>query len=71
MVGGEAGMEAILPVSILEEYIENAMVKFIGLVPRIDYVKLESMIENVMQRHQMMRVLSANRRELLRLIEED
>lgn len=71
MVGGEAGMEAILPVSILEEYIENAMVKFIGLVPRIDYVKLESMIDNVMQRHQMMRVLSANRRELLRLIEED
>lgn len=71
MVGGEAGMEAILPVSILQEYIENAMVKFIGLVPQIDYVKLESVIDSAMRKHPRMKVLSANRRELLRLIEED
>lgn len=71
MVGGEAGMEAILPVSILQEYIENAMVKFIGMVPQIDYVQLENVIDRAIQKNPRMRILSTNKRELLRLIEED
>ena len=38
--GGEAGPEAVLPVSLLEDYIDNSMMKFLAAVPQIDYDRL-------------------------------
>lgn len=40
MVGGEAGREAVLPISLLEEYINNSMMSFISAIPQIDYGRM-------------------------------
>ena len=38
--GGEAGPEAVLPIHVLENYINNSMMSFVDAIPQIDYNKL-------------------------------
>lgn len=71
-VGGEAGAEAILPISLMEEYITNAMTNvmasFVGNIPTIDYEKLGVAVASAIARNPMKFYLGE--REFGRIIRE-
>lgn len=66
--GGEAGMEAILPISLLEEYINNSMAQFIELIPQIDYELLGSAVAQAIAKNPTKIFISE--REIGRIIQE-
>lgn len=66
--GGEAGQEAILPISLLSDYIENGMMKFIAAIPQIDYDRLGESVANANSKRDTRLVI--NGREAGRIMEE-
>lgn len=71
MGGGEAGAEAVLPISVLEEYITNSMNKFISMIPQIDYERLGDEVASALRKNPATYVMKLNRRELIRAINGD
>lgn len=71
MGGGEAGAEAVLPISVLEEYITNSMNKFISMIPQIDYERLGDEVASALRKNPATYVMNLNRRELIRAINGD
>lgn len=48
--GGEAGPEAVLPISKLEDYIGNKMLEFVDTIPNIDYERLGNEVAKAVER---------------------
>ena len=68
LAGGEAGMEAVLPISILEEYINNSMAQFVELIPRIDYELLGESVAQAIAKNPTRLIF--REREVGRIIQE-
>lgn len=66
MGGGEAGAEAVLPISVLEEYISNSMNQFISMIPQIDYERLGNEVAVALRKNPGTYVVNLNRREFVR-----
>ena len=49
--GGEDGPEAVLPIHILEGFISNAMMNFIGAIPQIDYNRLGEAVADALSKN--------------------
>lgn len=71
MGGGEAGAEAVLPISVLEEYISNSMNQFISMIPQIDYERLGNEVAVALRKNPGTYVVNLNRRELVRAFNGD
>ena len=65
MGGGEAGAEAVLPISVLEEYISNSMNQFISMIPQIDYERLGNEVAVALRKNPGTYVVNLNRREFV------
>lgn len=63
--GGEAGMEALLPIEKMEEYIGNKMAEYVSFIPKIDYDKLGEAVANAVEKRPISVV--ANKREIARV----
>lgn len=66
--GGEAGHEAVLPISLLSDYIENGMMKFIAAIPQIDYERFGEAVVDANSKRDTKLVI--NGREAGRILEE-
>lgn len=71
MGGGEAGAEAVLPISVLEEYISNSMNQFISMIPQIDYERLGNEVAVALRKNPGTYVVNLNRREFVRAFNGD
>lgn len=71
MGGGEAGAEAVLPISVLEEYISNSMNQFISMIPQIDYERLGDEVAVALRKNPGTYVINLNRREFVRAFNGD
>ena len=71
MGGGEAGVEAVLPISVLEEYISNSMNQFISMIPQIDYERLGNEVAVALRKNPGTYVVNLNRREFVRAFNGD
>lgn len=71
MGGGEAGAEAVLPISVLEEYISNSMNQFISMIPQIDYERLGNEVAVALRKNLGTYVVNLNRREFVRAFNGD
>lgn len=71
MGGGEAGAEAVLPISVLEEYISNSMNHFISMIPQIDYERLGDEVAVALRKNPGTYVINLNRREFVRAFNGD
>lgn len=66
--GGEAGPEAVLPISVLENYIEGSMMKFITAIPQIDYEQMGKTVARACAENEV--VLNIDSREAGRLYQK-
>lgn len=62
---GEAGAEAVLPISLMQKYIDNSMMKFIASVPSIDYDLLGDKVAKACSQNESVVVL--DNREIARM----